>query len=323
MSLLRSTTARLVITAAILAYLLRSIDLGAAVHAMLRVNPWWFAFTLVLVAADRVLMAVRWLLLLRAADVDIPAASALRIFLRSSFVGSFLPAGVGADAARAYEIASRTSRGSQAVASVGIDRILGLVAIAILGIAGLAGWAQHVDPALRLRLMAVAAFGGLAVLAIFWVDRIARAFVPLRWHGTRWGWRILRLGDAIGAYRGHPKVLAQVMALSIAVQLVRVFQGYGLGRGLGIQVGLAYYLVFMPIDRDAGAAAAGVDQRLRAPAGRHRLAAPADGRAGRRVAGALDAPHRRRHHRQSPRGAALRGSEEAGNIAPTWPRPTP
>jgi hypothetical protein len=210
-------------------------------------NPWWFAFTLVLVAADRVLMAIRWLLLLRAAEVDIPAASALRIFLRSSFVGSFLPAGVGADAARAYEIASRTSRGSQAVASVGIDRILGLVAIAILGIAGLAGWAQHVDPALRLRLMAVAALGGLAVLAIFWVDTIARAVVPLRWHATRWGWRILRLGDAVGAYRGHPKVLAQVMALSIAVQLVRVFQGYGLGRGLGIQVGLAYYLVFMPI----------------------------------------------------------------------------
>jgi len=247
MSLFRSTAARLIITAAILAYLLRSIDLGAALHAMLRMNPWWFAFTLVLVAADRVLMAVRWLLLLRAADVDIPAASALRIFLRSSFVGSFLPAGVGADAARAYEIASRTSRGSQAVASVGIDRVLGLVAIAILGIAGLAGWAQHVEPTLRLRLMAVAALGGLVVLAIFWVDKIARAVVPSRWHGSLWGWRILRLGDAIGAYRGHPKVLAQVMALSIAVQLVRVFQGYGLGRGLGIQVGLEYYLVFMPI----------------------------------------------------------------------------
>jgi uncharacterized protein (TIRG00374 family) len=247
MSLLRSTSARLVITAAILAYLFRSIDLGAAVHAMLRMNPWWFAFTLVLVAADRVLMAVRWLLLLRAADVGIPAASALRIFLRSSFVGSFLPAGVGADAARAYEIASRTSRGSQAVASVGIDRVLGLAAIAILGIAGLAGWAQHVEPALRLRLMAAAALGGLGVLAIFWVDKIAQAVVPSNWHGTRWGRRILRLGDAIGAYRGHRKVLAQVMALSIAVQLVRVFQGYGLGRGLGIQIGLEYYLVFMPI----------------------------------------------------------------------------
>jgi len=79
------------------------------------------------------------------------------------------------------------------------------------------------------------------------VDRIARMAVPSRWHGTLWGWRILRLGDAIGAYRQHPKVLIQVMALSVAVQLVRVFQGYGLGRGLGIQVGLEYYLVFMPV----------------------------------------------------------------------------
>jgi len=247
MSIFRSTAARLIITAAILAYLLRSIDLGAAVHAMLRVNPWWFAFTLLLVAIDRVVMAIRWLLLLRAAGVDIRAASALRIFLTSSFVGSFLPAGVGADAARAYEVASRTSRGSQAVASVGIDRVLGLVAIAILGIAGLAGWAQHVEPQLRVRLMAAAALGGAATLAIFWVDKVARACLPARWHGTRWGWRVLRLGDAIGAYRQHPKVLLQVTALSIAVQLVRVFQGYGLGRGLGIQVDLAYYLVFMPV----------------------------------------------------------------------------
>ena len=247
MRIFKSTAVRLLVTAAILAYLLSSIDLGASIHAMVRVDPWWFAFTLLLVAVDRVVMAIRWLLLLRAAEVDIPAAVALRIFLRSSFVGSFLPAGVGADAARAYEIASRTSRGSQAVASVGIDRVLGLVAIAVLGIAGLAGWAQHVEPALRLRLTAVAALGGGATLAVFWIDKVARAAVPARWHGTRWGWRVLRLGDAIGAYRQHPKVLARVMALSITVQLVRVFQGYGLGRGLGIAVGIDYYLVFMPI----------------------------------------------------------------------------
>jgi len=247
MSLLRSTAARLVITAAILAYLLRSIDVGASVHAMLRVDPWWFVCTLLLVAADRLVMAVRWLLLLRAADVDIPARSALRIFLTSSFVGSFLPAGVGADAARAYAVASRTSRGSQAVASVGIDRMLGLVAIAILGIAGLAGYAQHLEASLRLRLTAVAALGGAATLSVFWVDKATRAVLPERWHDTKWGWRVLRIGDAIGAYRRHPKVLLEVMGLSIGVQVLRVFQAYGLGRGLGLETGLAYYFVFMPI----------------------------------------------------------------------------
>lgn len=247
MKALTSTAARLIITAAILAYLLRSIDVGASVQAMLRVDPRWFAFTLLLVAIDRALMAVRWLLLLRAAGVDISARAALRIFLTSSFVGSFLPAGVGADAARAYEVASRTSRGSQAVASVGIDRVLGLVAIAVLGVAGLAGWTPHVDPGLRLRLMAAAVLAAAATLAVFWVDMLIRACLPASWHGTRWGWRILRLGDAVGAYRRHPRVLLQVLALSIAVQLIRVFQAYGLGRGLGLDVGLPYYLVFMPV----------------------------------------------------------------------------
>jgi hypothetical protein len=63
MSIIRSRGVRLAVTAAILVYLLRSIDLGASMQAMLRVDPWWFAFTLLLVAIDRVVMAIRWLLL--------------------------------------------------------------------------------------------------------------------------------------------------------------------------------------------------------------------------------------------------------------------
>jgi hypothetical protein len=247
MSIFRSRAVRLAITAAILAYLLRSINLGAAVQAMLRVDPWWFALTLVFVALDRGVMAIRWVLLLRAAGVDLPTRSAVRIFLTSSFVGSFLPAGIGADAARAYAVASRTSQGSQAVASVGVDRILGLVAIVALGVVGVAGWAQHLDPAQRVRLYAVAAAAGLAAVAALWMDRIVRACVPASWHGTKWGWRVMRLGDAVGAYRQHRGVLALVLALSVAVQLIRVLQGYGLGRGLDIGVDFSYYLVFMPI----------------------------------------------------------------------------
>jgi hypothetical protein len=93
----------------------------------------------------------------------------------------------------------------------------------------------------------VAGVAGLAAVATFWMDRVVRLCVPARWHGTRWGWRTMRLGEAVGAYRQHRGVLALVFALSVAVQLVRVLQGYGLGRGLGIGVALAYYLVFMPV----------------------------------------------------------------------------
>jgi uncharacterized protein (TIRG00374 family) len=123
---LQSTAARLVITAAILAYLLWNIDLHQTVAALLHVNPWWFAATMALVALDRVLMILRWVVLLRSAGVHLPIRSSVYIYLVSSFVGSFLPAGVGSDASRAYAVAARTTRGADAVASVAIDRVLGL-----------------------------------------------------------------------------------------------------------------------------------------------------------------------------------------------------
>ena len=62
----------------------------------------YLAAVLALVAVDRAVMILRWVLLLRASGVaDHARRSAASIFLVSSFVGSFLPAGVGGDAARA------------------------------------------------------------------------------------------------------------------------------------------------------------------------------------------------------------------------------
>ncbi len=246
-SLLRSTWTRLILSAAILWWLSTRIDMAEAWRAILSIELGHLALVLLLVALDRVIMIYRWVLLLRASGVPITTAKAADIFLVSSFVGSFLPAGIGADAARAYAIAVRTSHGSQAVASVGVDRLIGLATIVLVGVAGLAGWAYRLPPGLRLRLYLVAAAAGAGVVALFWVDRLIAKLLPPRWREFKWGWRVSRLGDAIGAYRAQPGMLARVFALSIGVGLVRVLQAYCLGCGLDIGVGFGYYLVFMPI----------------------------------------------------------------------------
>ena len=103
------TIIRIVITVAILAYLASQIDMRAAAAAVLRVDPTYLTVVLVLVACDRGVMILRWVLLLRASGVSISAAAAARIYLISSFVGSFLPAGIGGDVARAYGMSRATS----------------------------------------------------------------------------------------------------------------------------------------------------------------------------------------------------------------------
>jgi hypothetical protein len=238
---------RLVLTVAILVALSREIDMGAAAASVLRVNPAHLAVVLLLVALDRAVMILRWVRLLRASGVMIATGHAASLFLISSFVGSFLPAGVGADALRAYSLGQRTSENSEAFASVAVDRVLGLISIVLLGLVGMAGWVRQADaalwrPALTLGLFAVGLTAGL-----FWADRVLRTTLPSSWHEASHGRRLLRLADALARYRGRGAVLLSVFALSIGVQALRVLEAYVLGRGIGIEVSFGYYLVFMPV----------------------------------------------------------------------------
>src|SRR5262245_41802354 len=128
---------RVVLSAVILAYLATQIDFGAATVAVLRVDPLYLALVLALVACDRLVMILRWVLLLKASNVSVSTRDAARIFLVSSFVGSFLPAGVGGDVARAYGLTRATSDSSEALASVAVDRVLGILALVAMGAIGL------------------------------------------------------------------------------------------------------------------------------------------------------------------------------------------
>lgn len=248
---------RAAVTMAILGYLGSRIDLRDAFDALIRVDPLLLFGTLLLVAVDRAVMVWRWLILLRAAAAPVSILSATRIFLTSSFVGSFLPAGVGADAARAYALARRTAQHSEAVASVAVDRLLGLMSIVLLGAAGMAAWTGRMDAATRRGAIGLALVLAAVSTAVLWADRVTASALAHRAAAggqvagdRRWLSRPIRLlwalAEALGRYRGRRLALAIVLVLSIAVQLLRVTQAYLLGRGLGLQVPYLYYLVFMP-----------------------------------------------------------------------------
>jgi uncharacterized protein (TIRG00374 family) len=236
---------RLAITVAILGYLASDLDLRETARAIVQVNPWYLALVLLLVACDRAVMILRWVLLLRASRVPISTVDAARIFLISSFVGSFLPAGVGGDVARAYGLSRATNDTSdEALASVAIDRVLGIVALLAMGVVGLAATSTVVTDWRVVGSVALLLSGSAALL---WADRLVAAFIPRAFEGQRIGRRLRGVGDALARYRQRPAALAQVFAWSIGVQVLRIGQAYFLGVGLGLTVPFRYYLVFMPV----------------------------------------------------------------------------
>jgi len=247
---------RLAITAVILAILAMGIDMGDSARAVAAIDLRFLTLVLGLVAIDRAVMILRWLLLLRASGIAISTRDAARLFLVSSFVGSFLPSGVGADAARAYGLTRGITKSpapgpespqvpaSEALASVAVDRILGVFSIVIMSMVGVLAWA----PAREDWRIALAILGlTIACSAVFWANDWLRWAIPDAHHDHSLARRVLRLGDAVGRYRGRSGVLAHVMAWSMAVQLLRISQAYFLGLGLGLTVPFSYYLLFMPL----------------------------------------------------------------------------
>jgi uncharacterized membrane protein YbhN (UPF0104 family) len=234
---------RLAITAIILAILAMGIDMREAARAIATIDLRYLALVLVLVAIDRAVMVLRWILLLRAREIRITTGEATRLFLVSSFVGSFLPAGVGADAARAYGLSRDAATGSDAVASVAVDRLIGIQSLVLMAFIGVLLWPTDQRDWRLPAMMGLAVFG---CIGLFWADTWLRWFVPSQRQGGFLTRRILRLTDAVGRYRGHRGALVHVMAWSLVVQVLRVTQAYLLGLGLGMTVPYAYFLLFMP-----------------------------------------------------------------------------
>lgn len=243
----RSVWLRGAISVAILVYLASRIDIGAALGALVEVDFRYLVAVLALVGLDRLVMIARWLVVLRSSGHETPVKSVAWIFLVSSFIGSALPASVGGDAARAYTLSRRTDDTSEAVASVAIDRLFGVLSLAVMAALGALVWGTTTDGLPAGLVWSAAGIVAAGCVGVFWADRLLRRLLPDRWHASGPGGGLLSLADALSRYRDRRPALVGVFLLSVLVQLLRITQASLLGAGLGIDVPFGYYLLVMPV----------------------------------------------------------------------------
>lgn len=204
-----------------------------------------------LVLLDRALMAWRWLVLLRPikAETLAPFGTILRIFFVSTFLGTFLPGSIGGDAVRAYRLSRHQVPAGDAVASVFVDRMLGVLSLLLMTPLGLLfAYDLAANTEIMLALM-VTTGGCIATAFIIFSDRAellaARLLQTLPWH------RVRRAGEAVVGsmrrYGPHHRSLVLVLMASVAVQVLRVVQAYYLGVALRIDQPIGVYFMFVPL----------------------------------------------------------------------------
>jgi hypothetical protein len=171
----------------------------------------------------------------------------MRVFFVSTFVGTFLPASVGGDAVRVYALSREGVGGVDAVASVMMDRLLGVVSILLVAVAGIVLARSLIDVRVLFPAIATLAAVCRAALLVVFDSRAAGLVGSLLAHVPGSGQTGPRLMQAIHRYRHHHADLANVLVCSVAVQVLRVLQTYFLGLALGLPVPLATYFALVPI----------------------------------------------------------------------------
>lgn len=196
------------------------------------VKAWAVLLAVALLLAQPVLIGLRWLLLLRLQNSAITPSTSVRITWFAVLANQVLPASVGGDAVRVLALLKLGEAGSVAVGTVVVDRLLALVALALVMaaclpwlLAGTADW-----------LGGLLAAGGVSLCLGLVLAR----------PGIRWLMRKLpenhRLHFLLGrvlpvlALLGHPRVALVTLALSLAVHVLSLAAFLALAHGLGVDV---------------------------------------------------------------------------------------
>ncbi len=123
-----STILKAIITLALVYWLFTKLDDPAALwQKLINANKGLLLAATLCYAGAVATGAVKWGILLRSAGIIIPQSQLFRYQWIAEFFNNFLPGAVGGDFARGVALAADTQRRADALASVVIDRFIGLM----------------------------------------------------------------------------------------------------------------------------------------------------------------------------------------------------
>lgn len=243
---------QLLVSGAVLALLLWQIDLGQTID-ILRESRWGYvAASLAIFLATTWLMAWRWWALLRVRGVHEPYTWLVRMYFVSYAASQVLPTAVGGDAVRIIEHARRRPDvRATAAGAIVMERIMGSVGTLVLVAIALALAAGRYEGVRLLVIVELALLAAMIVLGLLLFSKrlgrhLEERLFPLG-RRLRIEGAMQSLYRAMHEYRNAPRVLLEVLAVTLVAQFSRVIAIWLCGEAVGIDVSPYVYIILGPL----------------------------------------------------------------------------
>jgi uncharacterized protein (TIRG00374 family) len=242
----------------------RGENLAEVVDVLLGLNLWIFAGAMGIYIIGQFIFVTRWSLLLKAQSIHIGYWPAFRLHLLGLFYNNCLPGSVGGDLPRAWYVTKHTDKKLEAVLSVFVDRVIGLLGIAIMAFGcywfipedsreGGFNFKFEINIFSRLaeyKSVFIWLGAAFAVFIVFMVLNcrgrmlLERGFGIVRVHGAS---VLGKVRQSIRIYCHKWPAVAGALLLTFCCQGLTILSMWLLGREIGIDVPAKYYFIFFPV----------------------------------------------------------------------------
>jgi uncharacterized protein (TIRG00374 family) len=229
------------------------VDIGL-VRLVRQANPFYLLIALMLLPISYLITSRRWHMLLEALDIHMGQGRAFVLNMVGSFYNSFMPGSTGGDLIKAYYASKHTTHKARAVMSVIIDRVVGLLALIILGgvMAGMQ-WQIH-----TCRGVALVSAGLIALTVVgLWVfyhpdlrrksglDWLLKK-MPMQRH-------VHKAVEAMEMYGRKPGVVIAALVMTFPVHITTIVSATFAGKAFGLPLHPLYYWAIVPVITLVGA----------------------------------------------------------------------
>ena len=240
----------LVLTAAAVAYLFWKVELDTTLDVLADTSLAWFGLAVAIMVFTVPILAWRWGRLLAAHGIREQLPWLTRAYFVAYTAGQILPTSLGGDAVRVVDTTRRhPGRATVVTGTVLLERGLGGAATVLLGAAGFLLSIGDYDVSAYLWVEGLFVFGTI-VLGFLFFARTARPLLR-RVEPLLVRLRLARIMKAfyegVHHYRGRPRLLGGMFALTLAVLAVRVLAIWACAKAVGIELDPRIYYVFGPL----------------------------------------------------------------------------
>lgn len=242
---------KIAISAAIMAWILNHVPLIDIVVALGDVSWPYLVAAFFLQFLGAYITVRRWHLLLRTQSAEIPLRFLYGSWLVGCFFKQLLPSVIGADAVRVYDSHRAGASKSTALVAVGVDRMVGLLALLIVAVIALSFSNDLTASIPGLTAWILISTLGMTILTWLIFSRSVQMAAICRTVGQfapkTFAARAERFFHAVAAYNNQHGTLVLALIWSLLLQLTVVTFYYLIALAMGFTITFMAFMLIVPI----------------------------------------------------------------------------